>query len=186
MYVVAHFVHQRADQENPQAGDARLFEVHALRLDRAHLLAAAIAHAHAQRIAERLARELDELAVRLVLDDGGARLGDRELDVLDLLDREPQPVGHRRGGEPRERHPFGARGNAEVDELGSRLLHRLVHTRAFIAASSLSKIPKIFTRPVMSKIFLICGFVQTRFTDPPCSRTRLRPPISTPRPVESI
>ena len=54
---------------------------------------------------------------------------------------------------------------------------RLIHTSAFIAASSLSKMPKILTRPVMSKIFLICGFVQTRFTEPPCSRTRLRPPI---------
>ncbi len=68
-----------------------------------------------------------------------------------------QTIGDGRGGEPRERNPFGASRDAQLDEVGARLLDGLIHTSAFIAASSLSKMPKILTRPVMSKIFLICG-----------------------------
>ncbi len=81
---------------------------------------------------------------------------------------------------PRATHS-GRAGMRSSTRSGTALLDDLVHTRAFIAASSLSKMPKILTRPVMSKIFLICGLVQTKFTEPPCSRTRLRPPIKTPK-----
>ena len=81
-------------------------------------LAAAIAHANTQTVAQRLAGELDELAVRLVLNDGGACLRDRELHVLDLLDREVNAIRYRRRCKPRERNPFGARRYAELDDLG--------------------------------------------------------------------
>src|SRR5580698_1032506 len=94
-------------------------------------------------------------------------------------------VGDGGSGQPSQRHPLGACGDAQFDELQVGVLDGLRHA-TFIAASSLSKIPKIFTSPVISKIFLICGLVQTRFTDPPCSRTRLSPPINTPNPVESM
>jgi len=120
-------------------------------------------------------------------DAGRARFRDCQLNVFDFLDRKTEPVRDGRNREPRDCDPLGAPWNAQFDNAGDRFAHlERVQTSAFIAESSSSKIPKILTSPVMSKIFLICGLVQTRFTDPPCSRTRLRPPISTPRPVESI
>src|SRR5581483_12132308 len=90
-------------------------------------------------------------------------------------------------GETSNRDPFGLCGNAQFDDVGRfRLRDGFDHARAFFAPCSSSKIPKIFTSPVISKIFLICGFVHTRFTVPPCSRTRFNPPMRTPSPVESI
>src|SRR5581483_10702955 len=118
-----------------------------------------------------------------------AGLRDGELDVFDLVDREAQPAGDGGDGEACHGDPFRAPGDLQLDgpvRGDFQRSRRGVHTSAFIALCSSSKMPKIFTSPVMSKIFLICGFVQTRLTEPPCSRTRLRPPMSTPRPVESM
>ena len=98
-----------------------------------------------------------------------------------------QAAGDRRDGEARDGDPFGARRNLQRTMPGLGCVDGgRIHASAFIALCSSSKMPKIFTRPVMSKIFLICGLVQTRLTEPPCSRTRLRPPINTPNPVESM
>src|SRR6202022_3447080 len=150
----------------------------------------AIAHRDAQLVLERLADDLDDAGVHAAgaLDGVRARFRDGELDVFDLVDRKPQPARDGAGGPPYG-DPLGTPGYLQLDRAVRRHFQRVggrVHTSAFMALCSSSKIPKIFTRPVMSKIFLICGLVHTRLTEPPCSRTRLSPPISTPRPVESM
>src|SRR5579863_17225 len=184
--VVADLVHQRPNEEDAKAGDASFIEVHVRRFGALEAVTSAVVYANAQQIRERFAGQVDEFAVPFMLNHGRAGLRDGQLYVLDLFDRKVQAVGHGRGGEAGECDPFGPRRNAQLDELLLGRLEGWIHTNAFIAASSLSKMPKILTNPVMSKIFLICGFVQTRLTDPPCSRTRLSPPIKTPKPVESI
>ena len=42
-----------------------------------------------------------------------------------------------------------------------------------------------FVSPVIRKIFRMRSCVHTSRNEPSCARTRLRPPTSTPRPVES-
>ena len=122
-----------------------------------------------------------------VLNHRRARLGHRKLHVLDVFDRKLETVRYGGRRQAHERNPLGPARNPELDDLRRRVaFDGLIHAKAFIAASSPSKMPNILTSPVMSKIFLICGFVQTKFTDPPCSRTRFRPPMSTPKPVESM
>src|SRR5579859_5075954 len=54
-----------------------------------------------------------------------------------------------------------------------------------MARSTVSWIPKTLVSPVMRKILSIRSCVHTRSSDPSWARTRLSPPTSTPRPVES-
>src|SRR6516225_485722 len=101
-------------------------------------MAAGIVDAHSQRIGERLTGYLNELAVTLVLDHRGACFGNGKPYVFNLVNREAQAIGDRRGRKARERHPFGPRWNSKFDDLRNGVLDGLVHTRAFIAASSFS------------------------------------------------
>src|SRR6202011_4141386 len=150
-----------------------------------------VPYGHAQLVLERVADDLDDARIdaACALDRVRARFRDRELDVFDLVDGETQPACDGRDGEARGGDPLCTPGDLQLDGAVRRDFQGMggrVHTSAFMALCSSSKMPKIFTKPVMSKIFLICGLVQTRLTEPPCSRTRLRPPISTPSPVESM
>src|SRR5271154_3046871 len=146
-----------------------------------------VTHVNPQVRRRRLAGDIDRFDIGPLLDADRAGFRDREFQILDLFDGKRQAVRDRRYGETCDGHPFRLPRNAQLDR-AEMLSARLdgVHASAFFAPASSSKMPKILTSPVMSKIFLICGFVQTRLTEPPCSRTRLRPPIKTPRPVESM
>src|ERR1700683_369247 len=149
--------------------------------------ASVVANAETQFAATGFALNLDKRASVRVLNSVGTGLCDSEFDIFDLVDREIQAARHCGDGKPRKRDPFRLTPNPKIDDVDIvGIRQRLIHTSAFVAASSFSKMPKILTSPVMSNIFRICGFVHTRLTEPPCSRTRLRPPINTPSPVESI
>ena len=56
---------------------------------------------------------------------------------------------------------------------------------ALTASATEAWIGKTLVSPVIRKILRMRSWVQTRRSDPSWARTRLSPPTSTPRPVES-
>src|SRR5829696_2860596 len=119
-----------------------------------------------------------------------AGLGDGHLEILDALRVHPGLAGHDaddqadRAQQPRLRREGQAHGGRPDAGEG-------IHGRGYSAVAeeiaSLTEpwIGKTLVRPVMRKILRIFSWVQTSCSEPSWLRTRLSPPTSTPRPVES-
>src|SRR5215212_8214887 len=119
-----------------------------------------------------------------------AGLGDGHLEVLDALGAHPRLAGHDaddqadRAQQPRLRREGQAHGGRP--EAGDG-----IHGRGYSAgAEEIASLTELWigntlVRPVMRKILRIFSWVQTSWSEPSWLRTRLRPPTSTPRPVES-
>jgi hypothetical protein len=75
-----------------------------------------------------------------VLNAVRACLGDGEFDVFDVFDRKVQTVGDGGNSQSGNRHPFRFARNAQLDHSQGSIGmgYRLIHTSAFIAASSSS------------------------------------------------
>jgi len=140
-HVVLDVVHERTNQKYSQPSDSWFLFTLRLHCFRPRTVPV-IAHADGQAVAVRLARDLDLIASRGVLDTIRARLGDCEFHVLDILDGKIQAVRDGRYGQTRDSNPFGLTGNAELDRtervIFDFMRYRLIHTKAFIAASSSS------------------------------------------------
>src|SRR5215472_9738446 len=151
---ICHVVHQRSDEEDAEsAGRGEFAGRSRFRGSRRPCAGSSDGDRDPPIVEDAL--DVD-VAATGVLDAAIACLGDGELEILDVLDRKTGSARDARGREPRDSDPLGKRRNADGDRGGAVLrrgfgvLQRLSH-----AAFSESYIPKIFDRPVMSKIFLI-------------------------------
>src|SRR5215471_8490857 len=112
----------------------------------------------------------------------------RQADLVQQCLVHAAAPGHRGGYQPRRADMRRQRRKTHLN-CGHRRYQRAMRYfsdfLAAIASSTLSWMPKTLVSPVIRKILRMRSWVQTRSSDPSWARTRLSPPTSTPRPVES-
>src|SRR5579872_65993 len=120
--LVVDVIHQRADEEDPQAAHFGFAQF--LRCETAARKAlAAVLHRHHDLIRIDTARDEYGIAAARVLDAVRTRLGDGQLQILDVFDRELQPARDARHRQACHAHPFGAARDAKLDEVARGFGH---------------------------------------------------------------
>lgn len=99
-----------------------------------------IANANRERVRLGFAGNFDLIAAVCMLYAVCTRLGNGQFHVLDVFNREIQPIGDGCNGQAGDGDPLGLAGDPQFDDpQGSvGMSYRLIHTNAFIADSSSS------------------------------------------------